>query len=173
MSALPPVEWELSGDTWSAAAKMHLTVNTQNSPILLENVISAHVLAGKQEIGASALLTAAVVSRPEMFSASTSVKSDFSGLFTANYLDINHNSAPVVIWSLACSGMWRPGMSAQEHVVVASKSDISTAQKKATVTGQKDLMPLYHVTGNLVRNGLTRHGARALFPVEGAFSKEL
>jgi len=51
-------------------------------------------------------------------------------------------------------------VSVQEHVVVASKSDISIAQKKATVTGQKDLMPLHHVTGNLVRSGLTRHGAR-------------
>lgn len=51
-------------------------------------------------------------------------------------------------------------VSVREHVVVASKSDVSTAQEVATVTGQKDLMPLHHVTGNLVRSGLPRHGAR-------------
>jgi len=58
----------------------------------------------------SALLTAMVVSRPEMFTALMFVKSDFSGLFIANYLDISHNSTLAVIWSLACSGMWSPGM---------------------------------------------------------------
>lgn len=58
----------------------------------------------------SALLTAAVVSRPEMFTALMFVKNDFSGLFIANYLDTNHNSALAVTWSLACSGTWSPGM---------------------------------------------------------------
>lgn len=57
-------------------------------------------------------------------------------------------------------GLCTSFVSVREHVVVARKSDISTAQKAATVTGQKDLMLLHHVTGNLVRSGLTRHGAQ-------------
>lgn len=112
MSALLPVEWGLSGDTWNAAARMYLTVSTQKSRIMPENVICAHVLAGKQEIGVSALPTVMEDSRPEMFSASMFVRSNFSGLFIANYLDINHNSLLVVIRSLACNGEWNLGMSA-------------------------------------------------------------
>lgn len=41
---------------------------------------------------------------------------------------------------------------------MASKNDTSAAQKEAIVTGQKDPIPLHHVTGNLVLSGLTRLG---------------
>lgn len=58
----------------------------------------------------SALPTVMDDSRPEMFSASMFVRSNFSGLFIANYLDINHNSLLVVIRSLACNGEWNLGM---------------------------------------------------------------
>lgn len=48
--------------------------------------------------------------------------------------------------------------SVQGHVLVASKNDTSTSQKEAIVTGQKDPMPLHHVTDDLVLSGLIRHG---------------
>lgn len=58
----------------------------------------------------SALWTAAEASRRETFTAWMFGKSGCSGLSIASYSAINHSSTLAVTRSLACNGMWSPGV---------------------------------------------------------------